>query len=334
MPEFGRTHRFAPRAPDLTSGAIDEATPEQQEILNSVEQFAEYVVGRWPQVDENTRMIIPVDDHGTTVELPKIPDAMQSEPVMNYYLSGSLAVMLLARAESFTEMDEGCMPALREGTTHPVPERARRLLATFARPVGDLDYVPTDFYRAKQAHVQASYRRGEEDEYERARAQYLWKGGGGPSLKELPDGAKMCLKNSDQSMVMCDPLQAYGAKRVAKIHLNSRDYYIARPDTIFSYKVLHLLQNYHNKPEKFNTDFGKLLAAMRELYTDDELIRITREVLSDFEYALEALHRELNEDRPNQPAYERAIPVFMNRVFAHPDTTAQIRELLESIQRS
>jgi len=199
-----------------------EITPEQKEILESATKFAEYLTGRWPQVDTGRKPVIEVDDKGTTVELPELPEGIETEARMNYYLSGSLASMLLSRAERFTEMEEAQIPALAEARTREIPESARKILSSFARQIGDLDYVPTDHYKANPTRLK--------------------KGGGGPSFDEVPEAGRKVLKRGEnQIKVMCDPVEAYGARRIAKVNVEGQDYYVARPDTILAYKVLHLL---------------------------------------------------------------------------------------------
>ncbi len=289
-----------------------EITPEQKEILESATKFAKYLTGRWPQVDTGRKPIVEIDDKGTTVELPELPEGIETEARMNYYLAGSLASMLLSRAERFTEMDEAQIPALAEARTREIPESARKILASFARQIGDLDYVPTDHYKANPTR--------------------LTKGGGGPSFDEVPEAGRKVLKRGEnQIKVMCDPVEAYGARRIAKVNVEGQDYYVARPDTILAYKVLHLLQSYEQKPEKFNTDFGKLLGALREMYSEEELGQITQQVLTDYEDAMEGSHIRMNEGKENPPAYERKIPKFVERVLANPQVSPEIRATLEKL---
>jgi len=308
-------------------------TPEQKEILESAEKFAEHLISRFPQVDENRRMIIEVDEKGSTVELPELPESIQTEPMMNYYLSGSLATLLLSRAEEFTEIDENQIPGVRESQTRTIPESARQILATFARPIGDLDYVPTDFYKGKQSHVQNSWGKISSEEYQQMRTKFLWKGGGGPKFDEIPEEAKKCLKRGEtQLSIMVDPVESYGARRVAKVAIAGKEYFIARPDTIFAYKVLHLLQGYEQKPEKFNVDFGKLLSAMKEMYSEDELLQMTTQILTDYENAMEASHRRFYEDNESKP-YDPKIPAYIRRVSDNPQLSPEIKTILERLKK-
>lgn len=291
-----------------------EITPEQKEILNSAMKFAEYLTGRWPQVDTGRKPVIEIDNNDTTVELPELPEGIETEARMNYYLSGSLASMLLSRAERFAEMDEAQIPALVEARIREIPESARNILASFARQIGDLDYVPTDHYKANPTRLK--------------------KGGGGPSFDEVTEaGQKVLKRGENQIKVMCDPVEAYGPRRVARVNVEGQDYYVARPDTILAYKVLHLLQSYEQKPEKFNADFGKLLGAIREMYGEEEIEEITQQVLTDYEDAMEASHIRRNEDKENPPAYERKVPQFIERVLANPQLSPEIKTMLERLKK-
>lgn len=75
---------------DLSKKVESGITPEQKELLDSAVAFAEYLTHRWPQVD---------DSEGNSQE------NIARELRINYYLSGSLATMLLARTDTFVEMD-------------------------------------------------------------------------------------------------------------------------------------------------------------------------------------------------------------------------------------
>lgn len=311
--------QFATPATPMTENPEIEINSEQREILESAEKFAEYLTSLFPQVNGKD----------TAVELP---ESTQTEPMMNYYLSGSLATMLLSRAAQFTEIDESQIPEVKDGRTRVIPESARLILSTFARPIGDLDYVPTDFYSGKKAHIQNSYGKISTEEYLQMRTKYLWKGGG-PKFEEIPEEARKCLKRGEtQLSIMVDPVESYGARRVAKVVVSGKEYFVARPDTIFAYKVLHLLQGYEQKPDKFNADFGKLLSAMKEIYSEDELLQITTQILSDYENTMEASHRRFHSDNQVKPD-EHKIPAFAKRILDNKDITPEIRGVVERIQK-
>ncbi len=306
-------------ATPITESSEIEIKPEQREILESAEKFAEHLTSLFPQVDGK----------GTAVELP---ESTRAEPMINYYLSGSLATMLLSRAEQFTEIDESQIPTVKEGRTRNIPESTRLILSTFARPIGDLDYVPTDYYNDKKVQIQNSYGKVSTEEYLQMRTKYLWKGGG-PKFEEIPEEARKCLgRVNTQLSIMVDPVESYGARRVAKVVVAGREYFVARPDTIFAYKVLHLLQGYEQKPDKFNADFGKLLSAMKEIYSEDDLLQITTQILNDYENVMEASHRRFHRDDQVNP-YEHKIPAFAKRILGNHNITPEIRRVVERIQK-
>ena len=294
----------------------EETTPDQKEILESAISFAEYLTHRWPQV-----VVVETDDTGTTVELQELPEGIkkiETETRLNYYLCGSLATMLLSCAKSFTEMDGTQLPALVEVCTREIPESARTILASFARQIGDLDYARMNHYKPGPPR--------------------LTKGGGGPSFDEVPEAGRKVLRREErQVMVMCDPVKVFGINRVAKVNVEGRDYYIPTPDTIFAYKVLHLLENYERKPEKFNADFGKLLSALKEMYNEEELMQITRQILAHYEESMKELHtrlmrslQRLDQDEP--PPYEKRIPKSIERLLANQQLSPEIRAMLESLR--
>ena len=155
----------------------EETTPDQEKILESAISFAEYLTHRWPQV-----VVVETDDTGTTVELQELPEGIkkiETETRLNYYLCGSLATMLLSCAKSFTEMDGTQLPALVEVCTREIPESARTILASFARQIGDLDYVPMNHYKKAEDPTR------------------LGKGGGGPSFDEVPEAGRKVLRREE-----------------------------------------------------------------------------------------------------------------------------------------
>lgn len=265
-----------------------EITPEQKEILESATKFAEYLTNRYPQVD----------------------NAEGIEPQINYYLSGSLATMLLSQADTCIEVDE----KLTELSIREVPESTQDILTSFSRQIGDLDYVPTAHYRDNPMRLK--------------------KGGGGPSFDEVPEeGAKALKRGENQFKIMCDPVESYGVKRITKIKIEDKDYYIARPDTMLAYKILHILQSYDQKPEKFNSDFGKLFGALGDMYTGEELEAITRQVLVNYENEMQNIHNQFN-DTDTSPAYQKKIPQYIQKVLSHEQISPEIRNILEKLRDS
>lgn len=314
----------------------NEAIQEQREMAANALELANYVVTRYAQVDDGREIIIQTDEVGTHIELPPLPENMSSEPRMNYYLSGSLATTLLAHADGYTELDETEMPRLVDRRSVQISPKAREIFTSFARPIGDLDYVRTDNYKARLDQANALYRSGEDNTaYRAARAKILTKGGGGPSYEEIPPNGRKALKQAKgQVMVFCDPVESYGAKRVARITVEDQDYYIARPDTILAYKVLHILQGYEQKPERFNQDFPKLLEALLETYPTEDLLSITDTVLTDYEEAMRGLHDQWEKEKDTPAPYEPKLPGMIQTVLAHPELDPSIRSVLETLQQA
>jgi hypothetical protein len=231
---------------------------------------------------------------------------------LNYSLSGSLSAMLLAGADKFVELDENKIPEISEiGEKHMTPS-ARQSFAFFARQMGDLDYVPTLIYQQNPDRLR--------------------KGGGGPSFDEIPAAGRASLiQETGQIKIMCDPVQNYGSLKVARLVSQGNEYYITRPDAIFAYKVLHLLQSYEQKPEKFNNDFEHIAAAVKELYNRDALNSCTREVLNGYENTMRESHLKWQENDVNPVAYQNKVPQMIKRVLADKRISSDIRETLEQL---
>lgn len=304
-----------PRKEALDVAKVGEigVTAEQREIIGSVTKFAEYLTDHWPQIDSGEETAVG-GDQGVDIASPHELQESIKEQRINYYLSGSLAVMLLSRAERFTAIEDNQIPAIVDEYTQDLPVSTRNILTSFARQIGDLDYVPMDHHKANPNRLK--------------------KGGGGPSFDEIPEeGRKALIQGENQIKLMCDPVEAYGPKRVAHIQVDGREYLIARPDTIFAYKVLHLLQSYDKKPDKFNADFHKLFSALKEIYSEEELMQITQQVLEDYEDAMEGVHARIYEDKENPPLYEKKIPAFINNALINPQITPEIKTVLERLRK-
>lgn len=288
----------------VESGEI-KGQPERGLLLESSARFAEYLTGRWPQTNDGRRITLEIDERGTKVELPKLPDSVTTTPRLNYYIAGSLGTMLLAQADTITDLDEN----LEVGQTMTIPVRTREILGSFVRQIGDLDYIPTDAYRKDPTGLK--------------------KGGGGPSFDEVPENARRVLKISEGSIkLMCDPLTEYGTKRIARVVVGGKDYYLARPDTMLGYKILHILQGYERKPERFNEDFGKLLEAIRNMYSDEELISTTYQILQDYEEAMRQSHNSAGWDKQ----YETRLPRFIRDTLSAPNLSPEIRTFIEKLK--
>lgn len=289
-----------------------EITPEQEEVLDSAIKFAEYLTGYWPQIDTGREYFIETEDN-KNIKWPPLPAQIETKPKINYYLSGSLASMLLSQADKFYEIDESQFPIPITTTIKKIPETAGKILSSLARPIGDLDYVPTDYYKNNPARLR--------------------KGGGGPSFEEPPIASQKILKREKKQLkIMCDPVENYGTNKVARINIRGRDYYITRPDTILAYKILHLLQSYEQKPEKFNVDFDKLFESLKQVYSEDELLQTTHQVLVDYEQSMKKLHTDFADQEGKTAEYEEKIPRFIKQALANPHLSSNIRTILEKLR--
>jgi hypothetical protein len=230
---------------------------EQKEaILNGVEAFADELLEKYPQVNQDGKL--------------------------NYYLSGSLGVMLLLRGGKFEILDESRIPEIVSIAEKEVPPEATKYLEGFVRKIGDLDYVETDIYKAKKREVQDSYGKVPDEEYNRRRKEFLFKGGGGPKIADLSETAKRALKISEkQFAVMCDPLETVTPHRVARVKIDGKEVYIPEPKMMLAYKTVHLGQTFENaeKTQKFVSDFNAMLKGMEAIYPREELLRATHETI-------------------------------------------------------
>ncbi|MGI6373982.1 MAG: hypothetical protein ACOX0C_01480 [Patescibacteria group bacterium] len=292
MNNLEKITQLTPAQEELEGDKLEtETTLEKREILESATKFAEYLVARWPQVETDSEF----------------------KGKLNYYLSGSLAVMLLSQAEEFTTVDGAQIPEIVEVQTKKIPESASRILTSFARQLGDLDYVPSKHYQGNPARLR--------------------KGGGGPAFTEVPEiGLKALKQEKGQLKIMCDPVETFGEKRVAKIRVAEQDYYISRPDTMLAYKVLHLLQSFEQKPDKFNADFKKILKALQEIYSDKELEKITRQVLIDYENSLNKSPSQGSEKKESSTSYGEKVSELIDKTLALQQISPEIRAILEKLK--
>jgi hypothetical protein len=223
--------------------------------------------------------------------------------------------MLLACAESFTEIDETQLPTLVEIRTRNIPESAREILASLACPIGDIDYVRMDHYIADPTGLR--------------------KAGGGPSFDDIPKEARRALKLGKNQIMRIDSVGvgANPIKGVARVTVQERDYYIARPDIILGYKFLQLLLSYQQKPEEFNAaDFGKLFRALEKVYNKGELIEITRQILTHYENAHKAWYFGLVGNQQNPRPYQNLISRRIETLLTTPQLPPEIRTMLESLK--
>ena len=99
-----------------------EDVERKNQILDSALAFASYLVGKYPQVNENGQV--------------------------NYSFAGSLATMLFARAESIDIIDPRKSANSLENAIQ-VPIKTRDILSNFARQIGDVDVATTSGYESQ-----------------------------------------------------------------------------------------------------------------------------------------------------------------------------------------
>ena len=292
-----------------------ETTLDKEKILKSAISFAEYLTtDLWPQVE-----VVETKGTGTVRLWAFFERRKRIETRLRYYLCGSLATMLLAGATSFTEIDGTQLPALVEVCTIAIPESARAILASFARQIVDVDYVPINY-----------------DGVELTRSRKV---SFGPSLDEIPEAGRTVFRQDRGRVgrIMFDPVGVYGIIGVAKVSVGEQDYYIASPTAMLGYKVLHLLRKYEEKPEKLDSDLRILLNAMKKMYNEEELIQIIRKILAHYEEAnkewfiqLMRPSQRLNAGEPRP--YQNIIPRYIERVLANQQLSPEIRDMLKSLR--
>jgi hypothetical protein len=266
---------------------------ERTHLQDAATAFASYVTEKYPQIDE--------------------------EGQLNYYMSGSLAVMLLSQADSIDLLDSSKLPDVSTRETRNLGRGLSAKLADFTRPIGDFDFVELQPYKDGKKEIQDGYP-ANQDVYSQLREKYLWKGGGGPSIDELPDLAKEVLAEAKPGhKVMCDPVSTYGEDQVAQVRIQDRDYFISDPNQIFGYKVLHLMQSFGNKPDKFKRDFTVLHDALSQLYTEEELIESAYAVLVGFEDSM--------------AEYGPQASKHMRQLDQNPDFNSTVRPFFEKLKQ-
>jgi len=249
------------------------------ELIESAIAFTNHLINNYPQVNEDGEL--------------------------NYYLCGSLAVMLLSQADS--------MRLNNTGEEVVLPECFKTKLSIFARQIGDLDYVRTEAYNKALTEANECWR--DKEKYKSLRSRILLKGGGGPKIADLSDLAKKIIINADKLCgIMCDPLTTFGDDKIVIINLVGIDLFIAEPKQLFSYKVLHLIESFNNKPEKFKRDFKILYDSMLELYSEEELVDSAYNILKSLNK--EKIRGGLNKLCQN-PEFNSSIKPFFDKLISY-----------------
>ena len=274
---------------------------ERTRLLAGAKEFASYVANKWTQVDENVRVI--------------------------YYFTGSLAIMLLAQATSMMRLDSSMFPRVFTVDSIPLAKDVNDGLSLFARKINDVDFVPTDVH-SKMLEEANAYYPSDVKKYNELRNKILTKGGGGPSIEELPQLAREVYDAaSGQVKVMCDPVPHYGQHQVVSIKVNGSHYLISDPKLIFGYKVLHLMQSFSQKPQRLKRDFAILHEALRQLYPGEELIRSAYGVIVRFEDAM-TKYQDAETKRHGIRAR-----TGMHDLANHPDFNSVIKPFFDELRR-
>jgi hypothetical protein len=264
----------------------EEFVNEEKELIESLLIFTKYLISKWPQIDSSTGNL-------------------------NYYIAGSLSPILLSQVNNFTELDSEKFPQIKESSNRTISPKAKSILTSFVRKIGDLDYIPLGYSKNTPKLLKIS---SKDTNFE-----------GIP-----PEGQIGLIKSKDQIKLICDPVEVYGSDEIAKISINNQDFYINRPDNLYAYKLLNLLENYPFNPSKFNRDFPILHQAFLEIYTRDELLKTTNKVLNEFEADMERFSkRSHNLISSNIPPL---LPTYIKRALNHPDCSTEIRQVLLELE--
>ncbi|MBW2967824.1 hypothetical protein KY362_05040 [Candidatus Woesearchaeota archaeon] len=200
----------------------------------------------------------------------------QREGDIPYYaFAGSLGVMLLANADSLQLLDITVPLQLAVMRTIDDLAETKERLAPFTRQIGDMDFVRTTFEEKRWAALEV-LRNTDRDEYTRQFDTLLSKGGGGPSLDELPELAKQIIRPvKGQIMVVCDPVPVKGEPLFAAVDIGGDRYLISDPREMLAYKVVHMLESFSRKPEAMTDDFSTLYGALQTIFPKEEIVAHT-----------------------------------------------------------
>ncbi len=201
---------------------------------------------------------------------------------LGYAIAGSLAVMLLAQARSFEELDASQIPMIVPTRQVEIPEDASTRLKMFARHLGDFDYVQTDNYKHKKDDVQKIDYKTDPEGYRVGRARYLWKGG--TNLDRLSDEARDLMQLSEGHKLFSEAVGSFVDSKAVRLDVNGKEIYIVDPRTILAFKTVHLLESFDttSKPEKYVADLTILRESLGQVYADEELLQSTHDMLLDY----------------------------------------------------
>jgi|GEM_PF-4419894 len=216
---------------------------EQQQLVESGTKLADYVTELHPQV---------------------------ADEQLNYIIGGSEGTTILSKADSFTEIRIDTLGNIVEMGVREIPDSARSALNSFARPINDLDYiVAKEGFELPGLSKTMSVNNG--IPYEKA---YIPSG-------DMPSEAKTIIKDP-MGLSFHNNESIYGETKAAKVTVNGKDYYVSSPDDALAYKTLDAAIRYGEKPEQFKSDIGKIFEATKGIYSEEELLNTTGNVLGNF----------------------------------------------------
>jgi len=278
-----------------------EVTPEQRKIAEAAVVFADYVTTKWPQSEDGTTIQIEGDEGGPKIDLPDLPLGMR-EKHLNYYFVGSLAMMLLSKAESAASMDESVSPKIREKLSAPMSERAKEIYTSLARPIGDLDFIATGHSKNPAVDV------------------------AGLSYSEIPEQAQVAVKlQSGQKKMEMDQAMIYGEDSFVRITAEGKDYYVASPVSMVGYKALHAIEKFDVNPAKITADFKKLFDAAREMYSMDALVDSARKIFQNYEGRVSRVRAE------GSGRIEEIIRPKAEAIISSEDSPLELKQLLQEL---
>jgi len=229
---------------------------QRTQLLQDAKEFANYITIKYPQVNEKGEL--------------------------NYYISGSLLVMLLSQINEFEVLDPSKIPEISIIQKKEIKPELSDKLKSFARKIGDLDYVETSAYKQLKSEIPDEY--FDNEGYIKEKNKFLPLNGESLSLQELPTSLRENLFESEKNKkILCDSAKEYDKMEVVRINLGNKNYFITEPKNLMGYKFLSLLQKFPRKVQELKKDFKILHSVLSEIYSEQELVENTYEIFRSFE---------------------------------------------------
>jgi len=200
-----------------------------KEFLEGANQLAEVITNEYPQINK--------------------------QGLLNYYFAGSLAPMLLAKAEKIEQIITTHIPSIRIDTEIILPEKSKKYLQKVARPMADIDYIQTNA--------------------EKEIPQF------GNYISELPEKAKNTLSKSKQNTIAFDKVEVFGQHRINKVTIKEKEFFISDLMQTYNYKILHATYVGHKK--KFIKELNHLHIATSAIYKEEAIYEELYQLLKNYE---------------------------------------------------